>query len=125
MRLMEQFSFRRLLTAVVAYAGLVVVGTLGFQALISEGWIASFYRTVVTTTLTGLDTPPPTAASQIFSVVLLLSGVAIFLYIAGAVVEMIARGVVGGAYADRKKRRTIETLHDKRTGSPLAPAATK
>ena len=112
MRLMEQFSFRRLLTAVVAYVGLVVVGTLGFQALIGEGWIASFYRTVVTTTLTGLDTPPPTAASQIFSVVLLLSGVAIFLYIAGAVVEMIARGVVGGAYADRKKRRTIETLHD-------------
>jgi voltage-gated potassium channel len=38
--------------------------------------------------------------------------VAIFLYVAGAIVEMIARGVFTGAWAERRRRRMIETIHD-------------
>ena len=49
---------------------------------------------------------------MLFSVLLLLAGVVIFLYIAGAVVELITRGVVGGALAERKRRRTIEELEN-------------
>jgi voltage-gated potassium channel len=108
----EPFSFRRLLLAQAAFALVLLIGTIGFHQIIGEGWVASFYRSVVTTTLTGLDTPPPTAAGQLFSVLLLLAGVAIFLYIAGAVVELITRGVVGGALAERKRRRIIEELED-------------
>lgn len=109
---MQRFDFRRLTVAIVAFAGVLVVGTVGFHLLIDEGWVDALYRAVVTTTLTGLDTPPPTAASKIFSVLLLLSGVVIFLYIAGAVVELITRGVIGGAFAERRRRRTMETLSD-------------
>jgi voltage-gated potassium channel len=112
MRPMEPFSFRRLFIAQGAFAVVLVVGTIGFQGIIGEGWVASFYRAVVTTTLTGLDTPPPTMAGQLFSVVLLLAGVVIFLYIAGAVVELITRGVLGGAFAERRRRRMIENLDD-------------
>jgi voltage-gated potassium channel len=108
----ERFSLRRLVVASVAFVVVLAVGTIGFRSLVGEGWISSFYRAVVTTTLTGLDTPPPSAGAKIFSVLLLLSGVAIFLYIAGAVVEVIARGVVGGSFAERKRRRMLETLRD-------------
>lgn len=112
MRGVGTFSLRKLLAAQVAFLAVLVVGTVGFHALIGEGWIASFYRAVVTTTLTGLDTPPQTAGSQIFSVALLVCGVVIFLYIAGTVVEVITRGVLGGAFAERKRRHMLEDLDD-------------
>jgi voltage-gated potassium channel len=38
--------------------------------------------------------------------------VAIFTYIAGAIVEMIARGVITGAWAERRRRRAIDRLRD-------------
>ena len=109
---MESFSLRRLFRAQAAFALVLLVGTIGFHAIMGEGWVAAFYRAVVTTTLTGLDTPPPTAGGMLFTVLLLLAGVVIFLYIAGAVVELITRGVVGGALAERKRRRTIEELEN-------------
>lgn len=112
MRAVEPFSFRRLFLAILAFCGVLVVGTVGFHLMIGEGVVSAFYRAVVTTTLTGLDTPPPSDASKLFSVVLLLSGVAIFLYIAGAVVEVITRGVLGGAFAERRRRHLLEDLHD-------------
>ena len=37
---------------------LFVLGTVGFHHLLHESWNASFYRTAITATLTGLDTAP-------------------------------------------------------------------
>jgi voltage-gated potassium channel len=108
----ETFSFRRFALALLAFAALEAGGTIGFHSLTSEGWIASFYRSVVTTTLTGIDTQPPGWGAQLFTIVLLLGGVAIFLYVAGVIVELIARGILEGAWAERRRRRTIERLRD-------------
>ena len=59
---MEQsFSIRRFGWAVAVLAGVVGVGTVVFHSVTSEGWIAAFYRSVVTTTLTGIDSRPPGA----------------------------------------------------------------
>jgi voltage-gated potassium channel len=41
-----------------------------------------------------------------------VAGVGIFLYVAGALVELIASGVIEGRWADRRRRRTIERLRD-------------
>ena len=54
----ERFSFRRFFIAQVAFVTVLVVGTVGFVLLTDEDWSSSFYRSVVTTTLTGLDSPP-------------------------------------------------------------------
>ncbi len=109
---MERFSLRRFVGAQVAFGCLLVVGTVGFHLILDEGWVASLYRSVVTTTLTGLDTPPEGSAGMLFSVALLISGVAIFLYLAGAVVELITRGVVQDVYGERRRKRAIEELRD-------------
>jgi voltage-gated potassium channel len=106
------FSLRRFLWAQVAFAFVLAVGTVGFHAILDEGWVASFYRSVVTTTLTGLDTPPDTEAGKIFSVVVLLSGVAVFLYLAGAVVELITQSVFSDSRSERRRRREIDALED-------------
>src|SRR5207249_3304124 len=96
----------------VAFAVVLAAGTIGFHLIIGEGWVGAFYRSVVTTTLTGLDTRPDTVGAQLFSIVLLFAGVAIFLYVAGGIVEIIARGVITGAWSEQRRRRTIERQHD-------------
>ena len=109
---MRTFSLRRFLWAQIAFVVVLVVGTVGFHSLLDEGWVASLYRTTVTVTLTGLDDRPEGADAQLFSIVLLFAGVAIFLYVAGVIVEVIAGGVLSGAWAERRRRRAIEELRD-------------
>lgn len=43
---------------------------------------------------------------------LVFAGVAIFAYLGALIVEAITRGVVTGAIAERRRRRTIEQLRD-------------
>jgi voltage-gated potassium channel len=103
---------RRLLSAAAVFVVVLLVGMVGFHLILGEGLVAALYRAIVTTTLTGLDTPPQGNAAMVFSAVLLFAGVAIFLFIAGAIVEVIARGVLTGAWAERRRRRAIDELRD-------------
>ena len=43
---------------VAAVAVVFVGGTAGFMSILHEAWIAALYRTIVTASLTGLDTTP-------------------------------------------------------------------
>jgi voltage-gated potassium channel len=108
----KTFSLRRFAYAVFAFLAILAIGTVVFRQVEEESWVDAFYRTVVTTTLTGLDNRPATTAGKIFSIFVLFTGVAIFLYVAGALVEMIARGVLTGAWAQRRRRKMIENLQD-------------
>jgi voltage-gated potassium channel len=108
----DSFSLRRFGLALAALLAVVGGGTAGFHAIVGEGWISSFYRAIVTVSLTGLDTRPPGIGGKLFTVVVLLAGVAIFLYVAGALVELIARGVLTGVFAERRRRMAIESLRD-------------
>jgi voltage-gated potassium channel len=108
----DSISYRRFLWALAAFALLIGVGTIGFYEVTTEGWIGAFYRSVVTTTLTGIDSKPAGTGAELFTIVLLLGGVAVFTYLAGTLVEMIARGVVTGAWAERRRRRKIERMRD-------------
>lgn len=109
---MTGFSGKRFVYAVLAFLGVLGIGTAGFQAILGEGWVSSFYRAVVTTTLTGLDSRPDSTGAELFSIGLLLAGVAIFLYIAGAIVELIARGVLEDVVGGRRRRRAIERMRE-------------
>lgn len=109
---MEGFSRRRFLAAVAMFVVVLTIGSVGFHVLLDDGWVSAIYRSVVTTTLTGLASQPESSSAQIFSIFILLAGVAIFLYLAGTVVELIARGVFGDAFAERRRRRRIETMRD-------------
>jgi voltage-gated potassium channel len=103
---------RRLGYAVLGLLAVLAVGTVGFRLLTHEDWISALYRSVVTVSLTGLDSTPGSHRAELFTICLLVAGVALFAYVAGAVVEMIARGVLGGAWADRRRRKAIERMRD-------------
>jgi voltage-gated potassium channel len=106
------FSFRRFAYAVTAMGLVLAIGTVGFRLAIHETWMQSFYRAVVSSTLTGLDTVPRNDAARLVTIFLVLAGISIFAYIGSLVVEAIARGVVGGLWAERRRRKAIEALRE-------------
>jgi voltage-gated potassium channel len=106
----QAFSFRRFGYAVAAMVACLGIGTIGLHWAIDESWLQSFYRAVVSSTLTGLDTVPRNDAARIITIFLVLAGISIFAYIGSLLVEAIARGVIGGLWAERRRRMAIEAL---------------
>ncbi|HEX9380269.1 MAG TPA: potassium channel protein [Gaiellaceae bacterium] len=106
------FSFRRFAYALCAMAVVLAIGTIGFRAALDESWLQSFYRAVVSSSLTGLDTVPRTDSARILTIFLVLAGISIFAYIGSLVVEAIARGVIAGLWAERRRRKAIQALRD-------------
>ena len=109
---METLTLRRLAYAVTALAAVVGVGTIGFHHFLHEPWLQSFYRAMVSVSLTGLDTVPRNDGARLLTIFMVLAGITIFAYVGSLVVEAIARGVIGGLWAERRRRRTIERLRD-------------
>ena len=103
---------RQVARLLIAVAATLLVGTIAFQETLHEGWFQSFYRTVVTVTLTGLDSIPSNDSARIVSLVLVVAGVTIIAYAGAVIFESIAGGVFTGALAERRRERTIEHLHD-------------
>jgi voltage-gated potassium channel len=98
-----------LLLAVVAT---LAVGTVGFRLILHEPWFQSFYRAVVTATLTGLDSIPTSDGARLLSILMVLAGLTIIAYAGAVIVEAIAGGVLTGALADRRRERAIEGMRD-------------
>jgi voltage-gated potassium channel len=103
---------RQIVRVLVAIAATLVGGTIGFRETLDESWFQSFYRAVVTVTLTGLDTVPSGDGPRIVSLVLVVVGLTIIGYAGAVIVEAVAGGVITGALAERRRERTIEQLHD-------------
>ncbi len=108
----DTFSPRLFKFALLALAVVIVVGTVGYRLIVHEDWISSFYRVVVTVSLTGLDSRPPGHTAELFTIALLFFGVAFFAYVAGAIVEMIARGIWGDVWSERRRRHAIDEMRD-------------
>ena len=108
----EAFSSRRITLALAAAVGVILGGTVLFHHFTHEGWIQAFYRSVVTSSLTGLDTVPQNNSTRLISIVLVLAGLTIFAFIATILVEGIAGGIFTGAVAERRRKRAIEKLTD-------------
>ena len=106
------FSPRRFVGAFLALTTVMAIGTVGFHWAVDEGWLQSFYRSVVTSALVGLDTVPKNDSARLLSIFMVIAGVTIFGFVASMVAETIARGVITGAWAEKRRRRAIERLRD-------------
>ena len=96
----------------VAVTLTLAAGTIGFRIVLTESWFQAFYRTAVTITLAGLDTVPSNNAARGLSIVLLLAGLTIIAYAGAVIVETMTGGVLSGALVERRRRQTIDGLHD-------------
>jgi voltage-gated potassium channel len=107
--------FRRLRQVALLSAAVLATilgGTIGFHVILGETWFQSFYRSVITASLTGLDTVPPNDAARALSIAMAVCGLTIIGYSGAVIVEAISGGVFTGALAQRRRLRKIDDLRD-------------
>jgi voltage-gated potassium channel len=97
---------------IVAIVALFAAGTALFMWSLGESWHAALYRTIVSASLTGLDSTPRGLGAEAATILVVLSGVAIFGYFAAQLFDEIAHGVLGGAWKEKRRRKMIGELHD-------------
>ncbi len=98
-----------LLGSVVA---VFVGGTIGFMLILDETWHSALYRTIMTASLTGLDSAPKGLGAEGLTIALVLAGVAIFGYFAAQIFDLIAHNVLGGARKEKRRQKMIDELRD-------------
>ena len=108
----DGFTRREVAILVAAIAVVFVGGTAGFMHLLHESWHQALYRTIVTASLTGLDTTPRGLGAELLTIGVVLSGVAIFGYFAAQIFDSIAHSVMGGAWREKKRRKMIDELRN-------------
>ncbi len=84
---------RKLLLALVVIALIIAAGTLGYMVI--EGWplLDSLYMTVITLTTVGYgEVHPLSTEGQIFTMVLLIAGVGIILYLLSTEAKLLLEG---------------------------------
>jgi voltage-gated potassium channel len=108
----DGFTRREVTILVTAIVVVFTGGTLGFIHLLHESWHEALYRTVVTASLTGLDSTPHGLGAEVLTIAIVLSGVAIFGYFAAQIFDSIAHSVLGGAWREKKRRKMIDELRD-------------
>ena len=108
----DGFTRREIAILITAIAVVFSGGTFGFMALLDESWHQALYRTIVTASLTGLDTTPQGLGAELLTIGVVLSGVAIFGYFAAQIFDSIAHSVMGGAWREKKRRKMIDELRN-------------
>ena len=86
---------------------LIVCGTIGYMVI--EGWrtLDALYMTVITLATVGYgEVHPVSDAGHLYTIVLIITGVGFFLYVAGAVIQFMVEGrmriIMGRRRLDRK-----------------------
>ena len=95
-----------------AVVATLVAGTIGFRLILDESWFQSFYRAVITATLTGLDSVPSNNAARALSIVMVIAGLTIIAYAGAVIVESIAGGLLTGVLAERRREKAIHRMRD-------------
>ena len=106
------YTLKHFRIALGAFFVALGLGTLAFWAVLREDAFSSFYRATVTISLTGIDTKPHTHGGQVVTILVILAGMAIYGYLASAIVELIAHGVLSGVLTERRRTRVIRGLRD-------------
>ncbi len=90
----------------------MIVGTVGFVVVADESVFDALYRTVITVYTAGLVSVPDSTAERALTLVLVVWGVAVFLYVFGLVIELTVSGTVSGAWEQRRMVRRMSELTD-------------
>ena len=94
-------------------AALLFLGSLGYVLI--EGWsfFDALYMTVTTLTTVGYgEIHPLDQAGRAYTMVLILAGVGVMLYIVGALARVVVEGEIQAALGKRKIRRRVQKLKD-------------
>ena len=103
---------RRVAGTIAAVFLVFAAGTVAFHEILDETWHGALYRTVVTATLTGLDSTPRGLWAELVTISLVLAGVTIFGYLVAQLLNEVAENLASGTWRNRRRRRMIQRLSD-------------
>jgi voltage-gated potassium channel len=106
-------SRARLTYSLLALAGVVVFGTVGFQLV--EGWslLDALYMTVMTVTTVGYGAPRELSpAGRAFATVFMVVGVGTAGYLLSSAVQALVRSEILAAYGERRRQREMGKMRD-------------
>jgi voltage-gated potassium channel len=103
----------RLLYALLAIAGAMTLGTLGFHFIEGGEWRDAIYFAAQTVTTVGYgDVTPKTRSGHIFATVFMLVGVGTVLYSLTSLVQSIVQSELVAAFGLRRRHREMNKLHN-------------
>lgn len=105
-------SPRQIVVALAAFFLLILVGTVGYVLILGENVFDALFRTVNTIYTAGLFDAPTSTGAKAFTLLLVVGGVAVFLYVFALLVELAVSGTIGGLWSERRTRRAVSRLHD-------------
>ena len=106
-------STRHLVISFLLALCFFVIGTTGY--MIIEGWdlLDAVYMTVITLTTVGYrEVHAISNFGKVYTILLILSGVTFFLYVAGAVVQFMVEGRIRLILGRRSLEKKIDRLKD-------------
>ena len=105
-------ELRRLRVSILVLVCVVVIGTVGYRIL-GFGLLDALYQTVTTITTVGFrEVEPLSRNGQVFTMVLIVTGVGTALYTFGVTFEILLEGELNQARRRRRMARRIEDVHD-------------
>src|SRR5690349_15010524 len=96
---------RRSLVVLLAFLAVVVYGTAGYAVIEHDSLLDAVFVTVTTITTVGLQVHPLDGPGEIFTITVIMLGVAAFLYTFGVIVEILS----GGRWLMYRRLRRMET----------------
>ncbi len=102
---------RTLLTNAGILVALVMIGTLGYHLIERWSWFDALYMTIITLATIGYgETNPLDLEGRVFTVILIVMGVASLSYIAAQFTAAIANGHIYNIFQARRQRKMMESL---------------
>jgi voltage-gated potassium channel len=96
---------RRMAVVMTAFLVIVIYGTVGYAVIEHDSVIDALFMTVTTITTVGLEAHPLDAAGEIFTITVIVLGVATFLYLFGLIVEVLS----GNRWQAYRRYRRMES----------------
>lgn len=101
----------RLRTALAIFAGVIVVGTVGYQLLTPMSFVDALYQTVTTLSTVGFrEVEPFDTKTKLFTIALILFGVGNALYTLTLVIEQTLEGNIRSRFYQRRMAMRIADL---------------
>src|SRR5215207_10570367 len=108
-----QATLRRVLRAALLLAVVTIIGTLGYMLLMGWNLLDALYMTVITVGTIGYEEVHDLSnnpAGRLWTIVLIISGVASLAYAASTIGEFIVEGTVRGYFQRRRMEAAIDKL---------------
>ncbi len=103
---------RRLYVGITGLFLVIVAGTVGFL-LFGMGFLDALFQTVITVATVGFgEAEPFNTGEKIFTIFLILVGVAVAAYTFGVAIDTFVEGYLGGTYRRRRMEREINAMQD-------------